>query len=108
MTNEILTLPEELREKIRRRAERAFLGFDAGKNDHITRCSDVARNSLRYRVPHDIAGTEGYYSGPQILVERLFRRKWWNPWSWSQAPEIIVPTQVSDLDNVTSDPRSSN
>lgn len=105
MTDKILTLPEELREKIRGRAERAFLSFDAGISGHITRCSDVARDSLRYRIPHSIAGTAGLYSGPLILVERRFRKRWWNPWSWNKKPEIIVPTQVSDQDQVTKDPR---
>lgn len=64
-------LTPELREKIERRANRAFRYFDkglVGTKGHVTRVSDVTADALRYRLPHK-AG-KGYYSGPKLTVER--------------------------------------
>lgn len=100
-----LDIPQELRDKMFRRAERAFDLYDQGSDEHVTRCSDVTRDSLRYRISHKIAGTCGEYSGPKVLIHRVFpksKRKWYNPLSWfrSKKPYILVPEVVGDGDHI--------
>lgn len=96
----VLDIPQDLQEKMRRRAERAFANFDAGINEHTTRCSEVARESLRYRISHKIAGTSGHYSGPRVVIQRIFKKRWYNPLSWLSQPEIIVPAKVGDDEHI--------
>jgi hypothetical protein len=58
------TLTQELREKILRRAERAWI--EPSENHH--RISDITKSSLTYRLPH-LDGQE-LYSGPRLSVEK--------------------------------------
>jgi len=101
-----LDIPQDLQDKMRRRAERAFTLFDEGSTEHVTRCSDVTQTSLRYRISHNVAGTAGLYSGPKVLIQRIFHitpKRWWNPLTWGkQEPtiEIIVPTKVGDDEHI--------
>ena len=96
-----LDIPQDLQEKMHRRAERAFALYDEGSDEHVTRCSDVTQTSLRYRISHKIAGTSGYYSGPKVLIQRIFpKSKWWNPLTWGLKPTILVPSQVSDDEHI--------
>jgi len=92
-----LVLDDELRAKIYRRAEQAFKAFDEALPDekpkHITRCWNVQKDRLRYRVSHSIAGTSGPYSGPKIVVERIITRRWYPPWTLKT--KIIVPNVVT-------------
>lgn len=90
----MIILDEELQAKIHRRAARAFKLFDEGSSEHVTRCHHVTRERLRYRISHKVAGTDGYYSGPQVLIIRVFPRRWWNPTTWRKKPLIIVPDKV--------------
>lgn len=84
-------LPADLREKILRRAERAWALHDAGSGEHVTRVSDVTETTLRYRLSHTLVGTGGPYSGPKIEVrrERIIRR-WWNPMTWFKPKQRII------------------
>lgn len=97
-----LDIPQDLREKMLRRAERAFALYDQGSDEHVTRCSDVTRESLRYRISHKTAGTSGYYSGPKVLIHRVFpKSRWWNPLSWfGGKPYILVPETVGDDEHI--------
>jgi hypothetical protein len=98
-----LDIPQDLQDKMLRRAQRAFALYDEGKDEHVTRCSDVTQTSLRYRISHRVAGTSGYYSGPKVLIERIFpKSKWWNPLTWGKKgePTIIVPAKVGDDEHI--------
>lgn len=86
-----LQLDDVLKAKIVRRARRAWRAFDKGLSKRATRCSDVTATTLRYRIPHAVAGTTGGYSGPRVLVQRERRRRWWAPWTFRD--DIII---VSD------------
>jgi hypothetical protein len=93
-----LIIDGELREKIHRRAERAFKNFDEGSDEHVTRCHQVQKDSLRYRISHRIAGTSGHYSGPNILVKRVVSRRWYPPWTLKT--NIVIPEKVEDEDHI--------
>ena len=98
-----LTIDDDLRAKILRRAQRAFALYDEGQviegsddpEHHVTRCHKITADSLHYRISHTIAGTEGPYSGPQVVVRRRFKRSLLPPWRLKA--HINVPTSI-DID----------
>lgn len=79
-----IQLDEPLRDKIRRRAARAFEAFDNKpkpcalcghlkdevKSEKFHRITEVTKSSLKYRVRGSLVGKCGSRSGPRVTIRR--------------------------------------